>query len=430
MLEHLTLRIRHRRFVVRPGSGLRSGKFLGDTATNCCLRRDARAEIAGLRGAAILSDHFTSEACRSTRRQPGDGRAQERSHASRDRLGRGNAVEVSAGRLRAACRCAWCTRERIDGTFAASFETSPSSGWRRSATTPSTSPFPTAMPAESIHGRTCKRSSERMAALRHRLRRARRERSFTADHANDQRRQDRSDRDRSAGHRRRHRRPHGRNQGQGEEPQAARVLMEKANVKRSGAISMGMDGLNNAVIPGYATPEQYVKEITSPTTASSHQKAVMAYAPGQLSDDRYLDQLGRQVREGRIRRIQRPQGAPYGHLRAAHAGGPSRQEDPVSAVAPPAGRRHQPLHGDPPVEGRRRPHRRGHRRQHPHRRVSGGARQGGDPRAAAPPAGSGCRHPAICSAPTRTPPIAATATPWPFTPAPSSQTWSASRSIR
>lgn len=33
------------------------------------------------------------------------------------------------------------------------------------------------------------------------------------------------------------------------------LLIEKANVKRSGAISMGMDGLNNAVIPGYATPE-------------------------------------------------------------------------------------------------------------------------------------------------------------------------------
>lgn len=32
------------------------------------------------------------------------------------------------------------------------------------------------------------------------------------------------------------------------------LLIEKANVKRSGAISMGMDGLNNAVIPGYATP--------------------------------------------------------------------------------------------------------------------------------------------------------------------------------
>ncbi|TIT99023.1 MAG: FAD-binding protein, partial [Mesorhizobium sp.] len=40
------------------------------------------------------------------------------------------------------------------------------------------------------------------------------------------------------------------------------VVLEKANVKRSGAICMGMDGLNNAVVPGYATPEQYTKEIT------------------------------------------------------------------------------------------------------------------------------------------------------------------------
>ena len=58
------------------------------------------------------------------------------------------------------------------------------------------------------------------------------------------------------------------------------VLMEKANVKRSGAISMGMDGLNNAVIPGYATPEQYVKEITVANDGIVHQKAVMAYAQG------------------------------------------------------------------------------------------------------------------------------------------------------
>ena len=35
-------------------------------------------------------------------------------------------------------------------------------------------------------------------------------------------------------------------------PKARVVLLEKANVKRSGAITMGMDGLNNAVIPGYA----------------------------------------------------------------------------------------------------------------------------------------------------------------------------------
>jgi hypothetical protein len=40
------------------------------------------------------------------------------------------------------------------------------------------------------------------------------------------------------------------------------MLLEKANVKRSGAISRGMDGLNNAVIPGHATPEQCTKEST------------------------------------------------------------------------------------------------------------------------------------------------------------------------
>jgi len=70
------------------------------------------------------------------------------------------------------------------------------------------------------------------------------------------------------------------------------VLMEKANVKRSGAISMGMDGLNNAVIPGYATPEQYVKEITVANDGIVHQKAVMAYAQGSYPMIRFLDQLG------------------------------------------------------------------------------------------------------------------------------------------
>jgi succinate dehydrogenase/fumarate reductase flavoprotein subunit len=70
------------------------------------------------------------------------------------------------------------------------------------------------------------------------------------------------------------------------------VLMEKANVKRSGAISMGMDGLNNAVVPGYATPEQYVKEITVANDGIVHQKAVMAYAEGSFEMIQYLDKLG------------------------------------------------------------------------------------------------------------------------------------------
>jgi len=70
------------------------------------------------------------------------------------------------------------------------------------------------------------------------------------------------------------------------------VLMEKANVKRSGAISMGMDGLNNAVIPGYATPEQYVKEITIANDGIVHQPAIMAYAERSYEMIRYLDGLG------------------------------------------------------------------------------------------------------------------------------------------
>ena len=60
------------------------------------------------------------------------------------------------------------------------------------------------------------------------------------------------------------------------------ILLEKANVKRSGAISMGMDGLNNAVIPGHSTPEQYVKEITVANDGICDQKAVYKYANGVL----------------------------------------------------------------------------------------------------------------------------------------------------
>jgi succinate dehydrogenase/fumarate reductase flavoprotein subunit len=75
-------------------------------------------------------------------------------------------------------------------------------------------------------------------------------------------------------------------------PKLKVFLMEKANVKRSGAISMGMDGLNNAVIPGYATPEQYVKEITIANDGIVHQKAILAYANGSYEMIQYLDSLG------------------------------------------------------------------------------------------------------------------------------------------
>ena len=75
-------------------------------------------------------------------------------------------------------------------------------------------------------------------------------------------------------------------------PKANVVLLEKANVKRSGAISMGMDGLNNAVIPGYATPEQYTKEITIANDGIVDQKAVYKYAQRCYSIIEELDSFG------------------------------------------------------------------------------------------------------------------------------------------
>ena len=70
------------------------------------------------------------------------------------------------------------------------------------------------------------------------------------------------------------------------------LLLDKANVKRSGAISMGMDGLNNAVIPGHATPEQYTKEITIANDGVVNQAAVYAYAKNSFATIEQLDRWG------------------------------------------------------------------------------------------------------------------------------------------
>src|SRR5687768_1665305 len=70
------------------------------------------------------------------------------------------------------------------------------------------------------------------------------------------------------------------------------LLLEKANVKRSGAISMGMDGLNNAVVPGHATPEQYTKEITIANDGIVNQKTVYAYAQNSYRTIEQLDKWG------------------------------------------------------------------------------------------------------------------------------------------
>lgn len=70
------------------------------------------------------------------------------------------------------------------------------------------------------------------------------------------------------------------------------ILLEKANVKRSGAIAMGMDGLNNAVIPGYATPEQYTKEITIANDGICDQAPVYKYASRCFEMIQELDRFG------------------------------------------------------------------------------------------------------------------------------------------
>jgi len=70
------------------------------------------------------------------------------------------------------------------------------------------------------------------------------------------------------------------------------LLIDKANVKRSGAISMGMDGLNNAVIPGHATPEQYTKEITIANDGIVNQATVYAYAKHSFTTIEQLDRWG------------------------------------------------------------------------------------------------------------------------------------------
>src|SRR3977135_1812734 len=75
-------------------------------------------------------------------------------------------------------------------------------------------------------------------------------------------------------------------------PDGTVLLLEKANVKRSGAIALGMDGVNNGVVPGHATPEQYVKEITMANDGIVNQRAILAYANDSYPIDEDLDSWG------------------------------------------------------------------------------------------------------------------------------------------
>lgn len=70
------------------------------------------------------------------------------------------------------------------------------------------------------------------------------------------------------------------------------LLLDKANVKRAGAIAEGMDSVNNAVIPGHATPEQYVREITIANDGIVNQRSILAYATRSHAMIQELDSWG------------------------------------------------------------------------------------------------------------------------------------------
>ncbi len=156
------------------------------------------------------------------------------------------------------------------------------------------------------------------------------------------------------------------------------LLLDKANVKRSGAISMGMDGLNNAIIPGHATPEQYTKEITVANDGIVNQATVHAYATHSFETIEQLDRWGV--------KFEKDETGDYAVKKVHHMGAyvlPMPEARHQEGVVPPAqacpGRDQQP-YGLHPCAARWRRRRRGCAGLRlPQRRVSRGAGQGGDP---------------------------------------------------
>ena len=70
------------------------------------------------------------------------------------------------------------------------------------------------------------------------------------------------------------------------------ILLEKAHVRHSGALAMGMDGVNNAVIPGKAVPEDYVAEITRANDGIVDQRTIMQTATRGYAMVKRLERYG------------------------------------------------------------------------------------------------------------------------------------------
>ncbi|GAA4382624.1 fumarate reductase/succinate dehydrogenase flavoprotein subunit [Tsukamurella soli] len=70
------------------------------------------------------------------------------------------------------------------------------------------------------------------------------------------------------------------------------LLLEKAHVRHSGALAMGMDGVNNAVIPGKAEPDDYVAEITRANDGIVNQRTVYQTATRGFAMIQRLERYG------------------------------------------------------------------------------------------------------------------------------------------
>ncbi|UGT55482.1 fumarate reductase/succinate dehydrogenase flavoprotein subunit [Nocardia asteroides] len=70
------------------------------------------------------------------------------------------------------------------------------------------------------------------------------------------------------------------------------LLLEKAHVRHSGALAMGMDGVNNAVIPGKAEPADYVAEITRANDGIVDQRTVYQTATRGFAMVQRLERYG------------------------------------------------------------------------------------------------------------------------------------------
>src|SRR5262245_62464229 len=88
------------------------------------------------------------------------------------------------------------------------------------------------------------------------------------------------------------------------------LLLEKAHVRHSGALAMGMDGVNNAVIPGKAEPEDYVAEITRANDGIVNQRTVYQTASRGFAMVQRLERYGVKLEkdehgEHAVRRVRR-----------------------------------------------------------------------------------------------------------------------------